>query len=58
MSYLEENARLSHELEEARDVIEGQVNQVTEMRKALTKALEENRDLRKELENLRERGAA
>jgi regulator of replication initiation timing len=48
MSNLEENARLSHELEEARDTIEGLAGQASGLKKALVKALNENCELRGE----------
>ena len=53
MSHLEENARLSHELEEARDTIEGMVAQVRGLRRAFDSVMEENLELRAEVKRLR-----
>lgn len=52
MSHLEENARLSHELQEVIDERDGYKAQRDTMREELTKALDEIVRLRKECDRL------
>ena len=52
MSHLEENARLSHELEEARDTIEAMASQVRELRQEFDLVVAQNLELRSENKKL------
>ena len=52
MSHLEENARLSHELEEARDTIEAMASQVRELRQEFDLVVAQNLELRAEVKRL------